>query len=74
MEKNIMRIHDEYVTLGQLVKHFRLIDTGGEEKQFVKTHKIIVNGEKEDRRGRKLRPGDIIDIDDIRYQVCSSEN
>lgn len=75
MEKNdVMYIHDEYVTLGQLIKHFRLIDTGGGEKIFVVTHDISVNGEKENRRGRKLRDKDIVIIDGKSYQVCASKD
>lgn len=75
MEKNdVMTIHDEYVTLGQLIKHFRLIDTGGGEKLFVATHDITVNGEKENRRGRKLRDQDIVTIDGVSYRVCVSKD
>lgn len=70
---NEMTIRDEYVTLGQLIKHFHLIATGGEEKVFVLTHDILVNGEKENRRGKKLRPGDVIVIDGETYTVCTSK-
>jgi ribosome-associated protein len=66
-----MTIKDDYITLGQFVKHFHLIKTGGEEKAFLATHDITVNGEKEIRRGRKLHPNDQIVIDGKNYQVCS---
>ncbi|MFA6829372.1 MAG: RNA-binding S4 domain-containing protein [Bacilli bacterium] len=69
-ENNVMTIRDEYITLGQLIKHFRLIGTGGEEKFFIATHDITFNGEKEDRRGKKIRPGDIVVIDGVEYSVC----
>lgn len=71
-DTDVMKIHDDYVTLGQLIKHFRLIATGGEEKLFVATHDISVNGEKESRRGRKLRDGDTVVIDGVTYRVCRS--
>jgi ribosome-associated protein len=72
-QPSVMTIRDDYVTLGQLIKHFRLIETGGLEKSFVASHDITVNGVKENRRGRKLRPGDTIVIDGKTYSVCSSE-
>ncbi len=45
------------------------ISSGGEAKLAVKELKITVNGEKEDRRGRKLYPGDQISIEDKRYTI-----
>lgn len=52
-----------YIKLGQMLKVASLIQTGGEEKTFVASHKILVNGESENRRGRKLYPNDKVDID-----------
>ena len=71
---NIMYIKDEFVTLGQLVKHFHLVQTGGEVKFFLVSHDIKVNGEAENRRGKKLRPGDEILIDNQKFEVCMSSN
>lgn len=45
------------------------ISSGGEAKFAVKELKITVNGEKEDRRGRKLYPGDQISIEDKSYTI-----
>jgi len=39
------------------------IQSGGEAKFAVKSLKINVNGEQENRRGRKLYAGDVIDIE-----------
>jgi ribosome-associated protein len=59
--KNI-QITSEYITLGQLMKFAGIIQNGGEVKFFLSTNKILVNQVPEDRRGRKLYPGDIIDV------------
>lgn len=67
-------IQGEYITLGQLLKFLDLVSTGGEEKLFVATHDITYNGEKENRRGKKLRPGDNISIDGDSYTICSSSD
>ena len=54
-----IKITGEYITLGQLLKMTDFIQSGGEAKSL----KINVNGEQENRRGRKLYAGDVIDIE-----------
>ena len=65
----MIKIDTEFITLGQLLKMTDWISSGGEAKFAVKELKITVNGEKEDRRGRKLYPGDHISIEDKRYTI-----
>ena len=67
----MIKIDTEYVTLGQFLKMTDWIDTGGQAKFAVKELNIKVNGEKEDRRGRKLYPGDQIVIEGKKYQIES---
>lgn len=55
-------IHTDYITLGQLLKLADVIFEGGEAKTYLATTKVLVNGEEEKRRGRKLRVGDKIEI------------
>ena len=57
-----IEIKDEYITLGQLLKTYDFVSTGGEAKIFLQEETVLVNGEKENRRGRKLRSGDVIEI------------
>ena len=47
------KITTEFITLQQFLKMKDIISSGGEAKYFVKGNEILVNGEKEDRRGRK---------------------
>lgn len=65
----MIRIYTEYVTLGQLLKMTDWIDSGGQAKEAVLRLKILVNGEAESRRGRKLYPGDMIDIEGKQYKI-----
>ena len=58
-------IRDEYITLGQLLKRADIISTGGEAKWYLAETVVMVNGEPEQRRGRKLRPGDLIAAPDV---------
>ncbi len=65
-------ITTEFITLGQFLKLTRIISNGGEEKAFLVTHDVQVNSEREIRRGRKLRLGDVVLVDNVSYIVCSS--
>ncbi|MCZ8524124.1 MULTISPECIES: S4 domain-containing protein YaaA [Paenibacillus] len=56
-------IHTEYITLGQFLKLADCISTGGQAKPFLEETAITVNGEPENRRGRKLRSSDIIKVE-----------
>jgi ribosome-associated protein len=57
-----IEIHTEEITLGQFLKLAGVIDTGGMAKWFLSEHVIYVNGEEENRRGKKLRVNDKIEI------------
>jgi ribosome-associated protein len=58
-----IKIDTEYITLGQLLKMTDIIQSGGMAKWFLAEHDVIVNGEIETRRGRKLRINDTIEIE-----------
>lgn len=62
MAKREVKIHDdeEYITLNVLLKITGLIQTGGEAKWYLNENDVYVNGEKENRRGRKLYREDVI--------------
>jgi ribosome-associated protein len=53
-------IRGEMIRLGQLLKVAGLIDSGAEVKTFLTEQTVLVNGEREDRRGRQLHPGDVV--------------
>ncbi|OGX79098.1 S4 domain-containing protein YaaA [Exiguobacterium sp. SH3S2] len=61
MEK--VSITTEYVTLGQFLKLADIISSGGQAKFFLEDVEIKVNGEVDQRRGRKLRDGDKIEVE-----------
>lgn len=56
-------ISTEYITLGQFLKLAECIGTGGEVKHFLQEKKVLVNDELDNRRGRKLRVGDKVDVE-----------
>ena len=67
-----IKITTEYITLGQFLKLADIIQSGGEAKAFLKSNSLIVNGEDENRRGRKLRDGDEINFEGITYIIQNS--
>lgn len=60
MEKKLHSIHDEFVTLGQLLKFETIVSSGGMAKWYLSEFPVKVNGESEQRRGKKLYHGDVI--------------
>ena len=63
VQKSIKLRKDEpFITLGILLKITGVIDTGGQAKFFLSENTVLVNGEEENRRGRKLYHGDSIQI------------
>ena len=55
-----LRKDEDFITLGILLKLAGIIDTGGQAKWFLSENAVLVNGEEENRRGRKLYHGDQI--------------
>ena len=56
-------------TLGQALKVASLVGSGGEAKVVIQTGEVLVNGEVETRRGRKLEEGDLVEVGDERLEV-----
>ncbi|MCQ2741950.1 MAG: S4 domain-containing protein YaaA [Bacilli bacterium] len=69
MEKKTVQITTEYITLGQMLKFADIISNGGEAKAFLSMNEVKVNGETDSRRGRKLRPGDVVEVIGIRIEI-----
>lgn len=64
-----VKIKTEYITLGQLIKFLSLVGSGGEVKFFLMENNILLNGEPELRRGKKIYPEDIIQINKESYRI-----
>ena len=64
-------IKDEYIKLGQALKLAGLVGSGVEAKILVQDGLVKVNGEVDMRRGRKLYPGDIFELEENQVRVMS---
>ena len=62
-------IYSEYITLGQFLKLADIIQTGGEAKGFLAQNTVVIDGEVDNRRGRKLRGGEIVEVLGQRYEI-----
>ncbi len=59
----------EYIHLDQALKLAGLAASGGEAKEVVRRGAVSVNGIAETRRGRKLRPGDVVGFGGIFMRI-----
>ena len=69
MKKHEIKITTEYIKLQDLLKFSTLTSTGGEAKILVQEGVVSVNGEVCTQRGKKIRPGDEVQIADILLTV-----
>ena len=58
-----LKSDQEFITLQSLLKITDIISTGGMAKVYLMENEVLVNGELEDRRGRKLYPGDKVEVE-----------
>ena len=62
-------INTEYITLGQFLKLADIIQSGGEAKLFLAQNEVEIDGVSDNRRGRKLRGGEIIEVLGQKYEI-----
>ncbi|MCL6458155.1 MAG: S4 domain-containing protein YaaA [Gorillibacterium sp.] len=63
-------IQTDYIALGQFLKLTDCISTGGQAKSFLQETEIMINGEPDNRRGRKLVDGDKVQVEGFgQFQV-----
>lgn len=68
-----VNITTEYITLGQLIKVLNILESGGMVKAYIKDVGASVNGELEHRRGRKLYPGDTVEVEGKAYIISAED-
>lgn len=53
---------EDAITLNDVLKLSGLAATGGQAKLLIQSGQVLVNGETETRRKRKLREGDVVRV------------
>lgn len=64
-----LRENEEFITLQSLLKTTNIISTGGMAKFFLAEETVLVNDQPENRRGRKLYPGDVVQVADLVFKI-----
>jgi ribosome-associated protein len=60
--RRVVEIHTDNIALGALLKWAGITPTGGEAKQLIAARRVLVNGQIELRRGRRLAGGDVVAV------------
>lgn len=68
---NQIKIKDDYIKLGQALKLAGMVGSGVEAKVVIQGGQVLVNGEVELQRGKKLHPGDIFSFNGEEAQIQS---
>ena len=63
------KLFGEFITLQALLKEVGIIQSGGAIKSFLADNQVFFNGELENRRGKKLRIGDVISLPDQQLEI-----
>ena len=64
-----IKIRDEFIKLGQALKLAGVVEDGVEAKYAIQDGRVQVNGEVDQRRGRKVYEGDVITFEDQEIKV-----
>ncbi len=58
-----IKIDSEYIKLDSLLKYSNLVESGGMAKTLIQEGYVLVNGEVETRRGKKIYPNDEVELE-----------
>ena len=64
-----IKIRDEFIKLAQALKLAGVVEDGVEAKYAIQDGLVQVNGEVDQRRGRKVYEGDVITFEDQEIKV-----
>jgi ribosome-associated protein len=70
-QNNTVTILGEMIRLGAFLKLSGIAESGGAAKALLGDGEVFVNGEPEQRRGRQLHPGDVVQVGDERLLVAA---
>ena len=65
-----VEINRQPVELYKILKFEGLLSSGGEAKQVIAAGMVLVNGEGETRKRRKIVAGDIIEFNQDKLHIC----
>ena len=69
MEVFTLKPDEEYIEMNQLLKLMQLVQSGGHAKIVIEDGLVFVNGEQEFRKRRKMRAGDVLEMEGQKISV-----
>lgn len=69
MEMEEVKISTEFIKLDSFLKWCGAVSQGSDAKMYILNEEVKVNGDICTQRGKKIRPGDIVEINDKKYRV-----
>lgn len=69
MERIEISIKTEFIKLDSLLKYAGVVETGGIAKEMIQDGNVKFNGEVCNMRGKKVRVGDIITIEELNTEI-----
>lgn len=66
-----VKIKDEFIKLGQVLKLGGLVSSGVDAKFVIQDGQVKVNGSVEVQRGKKIVPGDVIEYQGASIRVTN---
>ena len=70
-EMEVIKLRDEFIKLGQALKAVGYVESGVEAKDVIQEGLVLVNGEIDTRRGRKLYDGDVVVFEGKEIKIVS---
>lgn len=65
----IIYLRDEFIKLGQALKAAGFVESGVEAKEVIQDGLVLVNGEVDTRRGKKLYEGDVVSFENQTIEI-----
>ena len=64
-----IHLKDEFIKLGQALKLAGLVESGVDAKFVIQDGKVLINGNVEYQRGKKIYPGDVVSYNGKEFKV-----
>lgn len=64
-----IKLRDEYIKLGQALKAAGFVPSGLDAKIVIQEGMVLVNGQVEYQRGKKLHDGDVVEFEGEKIQI-----
>ena len=64
-----IKIETEFIKLDSLLKWTGAVSLGSEAKFYIQEGVVLVNGEVCLQRGKKIRPGDVVEFQEEIYKI-----